>query len=688
MAASAPVHATVTVGGVPYTSSGTNQASAQANAQAFASKQTGQSTTASTKVPSPTTTGTTAPGAPATTPATTQAPAVFSANKAATFVNNTMLPAMNNGLQGIAAQNAAKAQNDTLQPLPGETPEQYKARTAAVANSNQPSQPTPPPQPTAQDIAAKQIAETPDAGNEFIYDPTGQRLEVPLGAALPAGYSKTPPANPVQRGHSIVNQFNAADGTTYQQYTDGTYGVANADGTFAATVSSDQFNKAFDTSPTNVLNSIAKGIASLKNGALPLTPPQQAQIDALNQNLATAVAAQQKANEAYTGATTVAMNLYGMGDALPGLGIIKDTVDQGIQKIATLQTQAADAIAKMEESFNKDNLDQAYQYYTAYSNAVKEINDNITQMHTFAFQQKEHADQEADNLRQFNETVQQDAIKNHQWDVTNAREERLAESTIATQAVQRQQMRVDMEKTAEEIKQLKQQDTYTAGLPGGVQTDANGRPIASQQQTFLANVAKSNPGLANTIKAIANYQVSLPASFLRSKQGLQVLGMVEEYDPTFDQAQYATRAAMQKNVTSEHAHPALKRPQNLRFASRKQPYPGTERSQERPCRLLRRLNPEQREPDPRRHRDRGGEGLQGGLPDRSGDQRLEEGNQRQLKPLPDQRLREHGHAAHGRETRHHRVRLRHRDGQHRRLPDCHRQERDGPQEPRLRPRRD
>lgn len=476
-------------------------------------------------------------------PPTKQAPTVYSSNAAANFTNNTMIPAMTAGLGAIQSQNDKNGQNDLTHFLPGETAEQYNARAAKVHASTAPTNATSQPQQqTPEDIAAHQIANTPEAGNQFVYDPTGQRLELPIGSAPPAGYTATPPANPAQRGHTVTNSFNGADGTTYQQFSDGTYGVANADGTFANPVTADDYQKAYDGSPTSILQGIAAGIASLKNGPLPLSAPQQAQIDALNTNLATAVKAQQQANDAFTGGTTVAMNLYGMGNSVSGLGIIKDTVDQGIAKISDLQTKAASAVAQMEESFNKDNLDQMYQYYNAYQTSVKAIDDHIDQMHTFAFQQKEHADQEADNLRTFNETVQQDAVHNQQWGITNAREDKLAASTLATQALDRQKTQLD-------IDAAKQMNAAATAI-GGSTMGTNGTPDPAKQAVFLQTVAKANPGLALQIKAAAEYRLPLTARFFQTKAGQAFTQQMLQYDPTWDATNYAAKQAIVTNFTS------------------------------------------------------------------------------------------------------------------------------------------
>lgn len=459
--------------------------------------------------------------------------AVFSAKSATDFTNNTILPALQNGMNNMITQNDKNSQSDLTRFLPGETADQYNTRVSSVNAAK--GTPTPLPATTPQDTAANQIANTPEPGNQFIYDNNGSRVEVPLGTPLPSGYTTATPANPTLRGHTVVNQFNSENGMTYQQYSDGTYGVAGLDGSFAGTVSADEFNQAQSTSPTEVLKGIASGLASLKNGPLPLTAPQQAQIDALNSSLASAVTAQQQANANFTGATTIATNLAGMGNSISGIGLIKSTVDSGIAKILDLQTKAAGAIAQMQESFDKDNMTQMYTYYQAMTAATKAIDDNITAMHTFAFQQKEHADQEADNLRTFNNTVQQEAI-------TNKREDALASSTLATQALERTKTQMD-------IDSINQMNAASSAI-GGSTLGADGQPDPVKQQAYLQTIAKQNPGLALQIKAAADYRLPLTARFFQTAAGQKFTQEMLQYDPTWDATNYAAKQATVTSFTS------------------------------------------------------------------------------------------------------------------------------------------
>lgn len=105
----------------------------------------------------------------------------------------------------------------------------------------------------------------------------------------------------------------------------------------------------------------------------------------------------------------------------------------------------------------------------------------------------------------------------------------------------------------------------TPGAPG-VQTDGtvnsvvvgtDGNPDPTEQQSFLSSLpGGSNSGLATLVQGLADYSINPTAIPTRQYAGAagytepQLLTLAKQYDPTYDSKQYATRAAMQKNVTS------------------------------------------------------------------------------------------------------------------------------------------
>lgn len=93
--------------------------------------------------------------------------------------------------------------------------------------------------------------------------------------------------------------------------------------------------------------------------------------------------------------------------------------------------------------------------------------------------------------------------------------------------------------------------------PISVGMQANGSPDPADQSTFLASLPGGAGSIeATLIKGLANYSInpaSLPTRLYSGQSGLtqaQAVALAAQYDPTYDSKQYATRAAMQKNVES------------------------------------------------------------------------------------------------------------------------------------------
>lgn len=484
--------------------------------------------------------------------------AVASSNSAANHINTVVVPAMTAAQNNIAGQNTriASSVDSNLQLLPGETGAQYTARVKAYQHpsTTAPTPTAPTPANPAAEAAAK-IANTPDAGNQFAWNTQGGAIQVPLGSAPPTGYTLTQPApNPVTSNTPMVNHFVDKQGNTFAQYNNGTYGQIDSNGNYVGTVTPQQFEDAQQNSPGAQLDQIKAQVASvtssltaIQNGSYPLTASQQAVINGLSTQLQQDVATQTQANANFTGATTVAQNLYGLGNSLIGIGAIKATVDAGVQKIMDLQTKSAGAVAQMVDSFNKDNMTMLKTAYDVYDNSAKEIQANI--------------DKIADGIRQAKVDAQNQQHQNFQDFMTSQNYTLATKKQAFDQYIQQATLDENKKKDATDAWYkaqdiaLRQQagDPFANGSVAPVGTGANGAPSKSQQAAYLAQFT---PIVQSQIKGLATYQTN-PASFptrvAKGQSGLnrsQAIAMAQQYDPTYDEKQYASRAAMQKNVTS------------------------------------------------------------------------------------------------------------------------------------------
>jgi hypothetical protein len=536
--------------GQSFTDTGGRAGVAQFNPNTGQRLSTGQSVTvnpvATTTPSSPTTSGTTSTGqAPV---AAKPAPAVFSSSTANNFNNATVIPAMNTAVSGMQNQATANGYNDLTHFLPGETADAYNARAAVISKAK----PVAPPAPalTASDMATTKIANTPDAGNQYFYDSTGNRVEQPIGTPPPSGYTTVAPASPTANGHTVIGTVNTTTGTTYQQYSDGTYGIAGANGQFAAPASATDYNNAVSNSPAAVLQFVQQKIASIVNGAVPLTDAQQQVVTALGNQTATDVANQTQANANYTGAATIAMNLYGMGNALSGIGFIKGTIDAGISKIATIQNDSALTIGKMVESFNTDNLKALYEQYNALQSNATAIDAHINNMQT----------QLRDN-RDYQLKVQQFLQSSHQFDVTSAEGTRqfninateTAKKDAFNQKINMAKLDIERIKANAYISNLNAKNAMS-NFVDKVASAANGASGINTDGTVnLANMSKIMsgipPGLQGTVREVANYQRPLE-SIKDAKIRETVAQLVAVVRPTFDTKQYAVANKYLKDYAS------------------------------------------------------------------------------------------------------------------------------------------
>lgn len=224
------------------------------------------------------------------------------------------------------------------------------------------------------------LIDTPETGNKFVYDSLGNRSEIGVNESLPSGYS---PENPtVAPTKTVTGTAEIPSGTSYKQYADGTYGRFDVNGNYQGTATQQDFTNA--QHGQSILDSLNQAI----NGAYPLKANQQAQIDSVKAIYADLIKKQETANANLTGGTTIAQNLYGLGNTTVGIGTIKQTVDDGIAKIITIQSNMNSDVAKMTSAFQSDNLNELKSAYESFSNNAKELQANIDNIHNEAVQRQ------------------------------------------------------------------------------------------------------------------------------------------------------------------------------------------------------------------------------------------------------------------------------------------------------------
>jgi len=323
--------------------------------------------TSSDKPATVTTTMVNPPTVPTTTP--TAAPKVstspvVSSSTATNYLNKTVIPTMNTAQQALSDYQAKKNVT-TIDKKTGAdgVSELYMSdgsRIKTDANGN--IMPTTTPE--------QQIADTADVGYKFAYASDGTRTQIPINeSATLYGMSDTNPT--VAPTKPVLATAELPSGTSVKQFNDGTYGMYDVNGKYVGAASSTQFRNA--QNGQEVLDKLNQAV----NGQFPLTSNQQAQIDSIKAVYSNLIKEQEKANANFTGGTTVAQNLYGIGNTTMAQGAIKGVIDDGISKVADIQSRMNSDVAKMTSAFQSDNLQALKDAYNSYANNAKELQNNL-----------------------------------------------------------------------------------------------------------------------------------------------------------------------------------------------------------------------------------------------------------------------------------------------------------------------
>lgn len=212
---------------------------------------------------------------------------------------------------------------------------------------------------TAEEIQADLILN--DGKVEMYNEATGQKELVDSNTP---GYSRVNPADKNAIETAVV------DNDVYKNFGDGKFGKVDGTGNYS------QITEAAFENAKN-MEGIVKQKNDILNGDFELPASQKAQIDAFTAQYQSIIRAQERENANTTGATTIAMNRYGLGDQLVGAGIITGVINDGLAKVADLQSKLAAGVAEMTQGFLNDDYDRLQNAYTDYKNNQKELQDKI-----------------------------------------------------------------------------------------------------------------------------------------------------------------------------------------------------------------------------------------------------------------------------------------------------------------------
>ncbi len=488
----------------------------------------------------------------------------LSSGDATNHVTNVIAPALATANKSITDQQAKLATDAaTKAAAPVQTQQQqdaatgfhnpygYDPTTGAQLNNPNAGAPT---QPTS-DIQA--LNNTPETGQMFAYQPDGTRVEIPIGStAAQYGLSDTKPSSQqsLQSQGGISQAIPLDSGNQVAKLGNGTYATLDSQGNVLSTITADQFAQQSAGSnayklqlETQAKNEISGKLTQITNGTMPLSPWQQDQINNIKADYADLIAKQTIANANYEGGTKTYEGLTGMSQYSPGvaMGAVKAAVDEGISKIASLQSKMAADVGKMSLAFQQQNFDNLKTLYDEHQKNVDDAQNQIDKIQaavakakddqrTYELDVQKQADVKAKNAQDYKLAQAKDAV-------TAAHNKATEEVASATLALNKQKVGIEQSKANAYIDNLAAK-TYATDIANKALSTTNGLSGINGDGTVnTANVAKilsSLPqGIGDAAKNILAYKT--PLSDIKDAKTREVVrSAVLALNPNFDEKQY------------------------------------------------------------------------------------------------------------------------------------------------------
>lgn len=239
----------------------------------------------------------------------------------------------------------------------------------------------------------EKILEAPAENMQKVYDlRTGEQSEIPIGK-IPPGYSKQDPKLRTDVSDSITDEY----GNVISRMSDGTYRRIDPAGNYS-------MGSEFEFTNAKRIQTVLKSLDAAVNGSYPLSESQLGQLESTKAQYQTLIKNQQVENKDVAGATTLAVNRWGLGDQLVGTGIIDKVVNDGMDRVVSLQNKMTSAVSEMRRGFEEDNIKKLRDAYDTFSDSQKKLQDNFDNIQKTIANAKAKQDtkNEADYLRDDN----------------------------------------------------------------------------------------------------------------------------------------------------------------------------------------------------------------------------------------------------------------------------------------------
>lgn len=205
---------------------------------------------------------------------------------------------------------------------------------------------------------------------------SGQKGELTIQGSNGQTYYANPVAQPsTSVGDVLSGLVNGTNGTSGATTPDTETQNANDFASAAAQTESDN---------ESAYSQMQASLSGLMSGVFPLNSAEQALVDSTNQSFQTLESSQALQNTNLQAGTSELDNVTGTARYAPEIaaGQLNQAVNSGLTKIAALETQRVQAVANLQEGFQKQDLDMiqtAYKDYTDLSTSklgiLKDIND-------------------------------------------------------------------------------------------------------------------------------------------------------------------------------------------------------------------------------------------------------------------------------------------------------------------------
>lgn len=492
----------------------------------------------------------------ASTTQTVSAPVVVNSQAATSYLGNV-------GQQVGNLQQNQQSQSAATAPV--------APATSAGSGSSTPTT------PTTSTSSAQPPADPTDQINAILSSLTGTENNA-NASANPQEPKDTYSAQEVQAiwGSNTNGLTQNADGTfTASPEALASAGITDANGNATgATVNGVPTSETLSQEGNDVQTQLAQGYAKMNsdltaiaNGTYPLTPSESAMIASSQQQMIQALQMQATANTSYTGAVGESLASTGGLMGAQQMGIMQGAIAVGAQRSADLNSKLTQAIASLQDSFMKEDYTNVQdqwantsKYFDDRASAISDMQKTVaTQVQNLITNaQKDASDQitATMDVANFGQKSYQDALTQANALVTQGiAQGTLSEKTsndLATQASNNLKNAIAEQKENFDENQANGASTAIAGLPEVAMT-ADDTPDPSAQAQFLS---KLNPDVATLVKGIANYTINpnaIPTKQYSGASGLtqqEMLSLVSQYDPSYDEKSYATRQALQTNFTS------------------------------------------------------------------------------------------------------------------------------------------